>query len=161
MNDKKVLEQLGIKDFRHITREKVVTMASTLDKLDPEIAKKALEQFPEFTKSMREVLVEYKNVIEKGIESNDAGMKAVYDECNIITEALKQLLENENLSFVEKKYVIERMRDMAQLLSEKDSENKKFILNVVGIITTAVAVVLTITGSVIGVNTHLKIGNSN
>ena len=42
LTEKKVLKKLGIDDFRHLTKEKVITMATMLDKMDPEVAKKAL-----------------------------------------------------------------------------------------------------------------------
>lgn len=44
MSEAKVLKKLDIADFRHLTKDKVIKMASMLDKMDPEVAKKALEQ---------------------------------------------------------------------------------------------------------------------
>lgn len=42
LTEQKVLRKLGIQDFRHLTKDKVITMASMLDKVDPEVAKKQL-----------------------------------------------------------------------------------------------------------------------
>lgn len=39
MTEEKVLKKLGIDDFRHITKNKVIKMASMLDRVDPEVAK--------------------------------------------------------------------------------------------------------------------------
>ena len=75
MDEKKVLKKLGITDFRHLTKEKVIKMASILDKMDPEVAKKALEQFPEFANTARELLGEYREFFEKGIEANNQSVK--------------------------------------------------------------------------------------
>jgi hypothetical protein len=41
LTEQKVFRKLDIKDFRHLTKDKVITMASMLDKMDPEVAKKA------------------------------------------------------------------------------------------------------------------------
>ena len=41
LTEQKVLKKLGIDDFRHLTKDKVITMASMLDRMDPEVAKKA------------------------------------------------------------------------------------------------------------------------
>lgn len=60
MSEEKVLKKLDIADFRHLTKDKVIKMASMLDKMDPEVAKKALEQFPEFANTTKEMLTEYK-----------------------------------------------------------------------------------------------------
>lgn len=70
LTEKKVLKKLGIDDFRHLTKEKVITMATMLDKMDPEVAKKALEQFPEFAKVSKDMLKEYKETLDKGLETN-------------------------------------------------------------------------------------------
>ena len=42
----KVLTKLGIPDFRHLTKDKVVSFVSMLPHMDTEVAKMALEQFP-------------------------------------------------------------------------------------------------------------------
>lgn len=55
MNEQKVLKKLDIPDFRHLTKDKVIKMASMLDKMDPEVAKKAIEQFPEFANTTKEM----------------------------------------------------------------------------------------------------------
>ena len=51
LTEQKVLRKLGIQDFRHMTKEKVTGFVSMLPRMDPEVAKKALEQFPDFTKT--------------------------------------------------------------------------------------------------------------
>ena len=51
----------------HLTKDKVIKMASMLDKMDPEVAKKALEQFPEFANTTKEMLTEYKVSLDKGL----------------------------------------------------------------------------------------------
>lgn len=66
MSEAKVLKKLDIADFRHLTKDKVIKMASMLDKMDPEVAKKALEQFPEFVNTTKEMLTEYKESLDKG-----------------------------------------------------------------------------------------------
>ena len=42
LTEKKVLNKLGIDSFREITKEKVIEMVSMYDKMDPEVAKKAI-----------------------------------------------------------------------------------------------------------------------
>ena len=57
LTEQQVLKKLKIEDFRHLTKDKVIAMASMLDKMDPEVAKKSLEQFPDFSKTMKAVLM--------------------------------------------------------------------------------------------------------
>ena len=78
LDEKKVLRKLGIDDFRHMTKDKVMVMASMLDKMDPEVAKKALEQFPDFSNTMKDILVEYKSTLEKSLDVNNESVRSYY-----------------------------------------------------------------------------------
>jgi len=40
INEKRALKKLGIDDFRHLTKANVVQLASMVDKMEPEVAKK-------------------------------------------------------------------------------------------------------------------------
>ncbi len=128
LSEKKVLKKLGISDFRHLTKAKVIDLASMLDKMDPEVAKKALEQFPNFAATTKEILVEYKDLLDKGMAANQESVKAYYYVCNSIIESLRKQLESDDLSFDERKYIIEQMKEVADRMDTKDSENKRFIL---------------------------------
>ena len=90
MTEQNVLKKLGINDFGQLKRENCMQFASILDKMEPEVAQKALEQFPEFAKTSKEILCGYREIIERGILSNDASMKAVYDAYNSIMDALQK-----------------------------------------------------------------------
>ena len=48
ISEQQVLQRLGIQDFRHMTKDKIMRFATMLPYMDPEVAKKALEQFPAF-----------------------------------------------------------------------------------------------------------------
>ena len=102
-------------------------MASMLDKMDPEVAKKAIEQFPNFSNTMKEILTEYKISLDKALESNDECVKSYYDSCDAIISACKKELEKDNLTFEQRREIIDQMILVARMKGEKDSENKKFI----------------------------------
>lgn len=129
MTEQKVLKKLQIEDFRHLTKDKVISMATMLDKMDPEVAKKALEQFPNFSSTMKEILSEYKQSLDKALESNNESVKSYYDTCDVLIASCQNILEQDNLSFEQKKEVIDIMIDITKMKGDKDSENKKFIIS--------------------------------
>lgn len=155
MTEIKVLKKLGIDDFRHITKNKVIKMASMLDKVDPEVAKKAIEQFPNFSNTAKEILNDYKVSLDNAMESNADSVKAYYGTCASIIESLQKEVENENLSFEEKKYFFDQMLEVSKMMGEKDSENKKFLAGCVALGSAAVVGVIAILGSVLGGNTNI------
>ena len=154
--EQKVLKKLGIQDFRHLTKSKVINLVSMLDKMDPDVAKKALEQFPEFAQTCKEMLLEYKDTLDKGMSSNDKSIQTVYDTYNTIIVSLQKQLDNENLSFEEKKYIIEQMKEIADKVDKKDTENKQWITGMVALAAaTALGVVVSLASS-LGGNAHVE-----
>lgn len=156
LTEQKVLRKLNIEDFRHLTKDKVITMASMLDKMDPEVAKKALEQFPEFSNTAKEMLAGYKDTLDKGLESNKESVQLYYDACKSIIESLQKQLDDQNLSFEERKYIIDNMVEVSKMIGEKDSENKKFIVTMTVIGTMALGIVTVALTSALGGNTKIE-----
>lgn len=142
LTEQKVLKKLNIKDFRHLTKDKVVSMATMLDKMDPEVAKKAIEQFPDFSNAVKEIFAEYKTILDKAIESNDKSESSLFDTCDAIITACQKELDKDILTFDEKKYILEKMADIAKIKFEKDSEGKKYriLISVLGFSTVSLLI---------------------
>lgn len=160
LTERKVLQQLNIPDFRHITKDKVMTFASMIQNMEPEVAKKALEQFPEFAKMTLEVLKDYKGIMEKTLNENLASSKQCYDIYNEVMDALKSCLAKDDLPFEEKKYYIEKMMEIAKMAESKDAENKEFNWKMISLGTLAVFTVVGIGASVLGGSANIKLPKS-
>lgn len=156
LTEQKVLKKLGIEDFRHLTKDKVITMASMLDKMEPEVAKKAIEQFPNFSNTMKEILHEYKESLDRAQEGNAESVKSFYDSCDMIINSLQKELEKDNQTFEERKYIIDKMMEVAKMKGDKDSENKKFILTMVVTGVVALGTAATVLLSALGGNTKIE-----
>lgn len=150
MSEQEVLRQLDIPDFRHMTKDKVMAFASMLNSMEPEVAKKAIEQFPQFAKMSLEALEDYKHVIDQTLDQNSASTKQCYDIYNDIISTLRSCASQENIPFEQKKYYIEQMKEIAQIASEKDSENKSFIWKILGAAAAVCLVALAIGGTLLG-----------
>ena len=159
LTEQKVLRRLGIDDFRHLTKDKVISMATMLDKMDQEVAKKALEQFPEFSKVSKEMLIEYKETLNKGLETNRESVQSFYEACNTNIKALQKMLEDATLSFEEKKYIIDKLLEISKMMGEKDTENKKFIATMAVVGAAALGGAAMALSSVLGGNTKIRMGN--
>jgi glycyl-tRNA synthetase alpha subunit len=161
LTEREVLQQLNIPDFRHITKDKVMTFASMLQNMEPEVAKKVLEQFPEFAKMTLEVLKDYKEVMEKTLDNNSESSKQCFDIYNEVMNALKSCLAKDDISFEEKKFYIDKMMEIAKMAESKDLENKGFNWRTITMGTLAVLTVLGIGASILGGNTNIKLPNQN
>lgn len=134
MTELEVLKKLGIDNFRQLSKNNVMEFASCLDKMDPEVAMKALEQFPEFSKTMLEISKEYKEFATKALSSNDESVKRTHEGMMSVISSLQKELEKGDLSFEEKKYILEKMEEQTSMMGELDENNKNFILKTLGIV---------------------------
>lgn len=150
LTEMEVLKQLDIPDFRHMTKDKVINSVSMLQNMDPEVAKKAIEQFPEFAKMSLEAFKEYRTVLEKTLDASKESSKtcfAVYDK---VLSALEKCTSQEEITFEEKKYYLEQMMEIAKMVEKKDSENKTFYLKIIRVVTFAVVSIVGISAASLG-----------
>ena len=151
LTEQKVLRKLGIQDFRHMTKEKVTGFVSMLPRMDPEVAKKALEQFPDFTKTAIAITTDLKDGLEKLVGSNANNMREINAACRSILDSLEAELAREDRSEEERARIIDSMLQVAQLMSEKDTENKAFLREVGKYAAGACLVVVFALAAVLGV----------
>lgn len=154
LTEQKVLKKLGISDFRHMTKDKIVKFASMLPYMDPEVAKKALDQFPAFKELVSQLVVEYKAIVEKVLAENTASQDTFYTACNSILESLQRELQSDDLTQEEKDRIENKMLEVAKLIGEKDSANKRFLVKVIAIASFAVVGIVGTAASLLGSNSQ-------
>ncbi|MCB5918331.1 hypothetical protein LJB56_15275 [Lachnospiraceae bacterium 210521-DFI.3.101] len=147
-----VLKKLDIPDFRHLTKDKVIAFATMVPKMNPEVAKKALEQFPDFASTSLEVMREYRGIIEEAMEDDRKSTQTCYDMYNRVMSALEKILNEDELSFDEKTYILSQMKDVADEVSRKDYEKANNRIKIISIAGSVAAAVVAILGSAIGTN---------
>ena len=130
--EKKVLKKLGISDFRHMTKEKVIEFASMLHHMDPEVAKAAIAQFPEYVKMASEMVSTYKAIVEKMLSADAENMKAFCAACNSIIASIQEQLRDESLTAAERDSLNNKMIEIAKMIGDKVSEDQKFWLKILG-----------------------------
>lgn len=142
LSEEKVKRKLGVKSFYELSKKQYMQFASMLNQMDPEVAKKALEQFPDFAQNTKEILSEYKETIHKVMENNQQSSQAYYDMSNEILASLIKELNKDELSCEERHYIMEKMFELQREIGAKDSENKKFLasLAVCGTMVVTVAI---------------------
>lgn len=156
--EKQVLKKLDIPDFRHLTKDKVIAFASMVPNMQPEVAKKALEQFPNFASTSLDLMKDYKSIFEEVLADDRESTQVCYDMYNRIMDSLQKILEEDELSFEEKTYILGQMKEVADAVADKDSEkseNRMKLFAIAGGVATAVIAIL---GSTLGSNIALTKG---
>ena len=147
-----VLRQLDIPDFRHLTKDKVITFASMIPRMDPEVAKKALEQFPNFASTSLDIMKEYREIIETASDDDRESTQKCYEMYDRVMSSLERILQEDELTFDEKTYILDQMKFVADEVSRKDSEKSNNRLKILSIAGGVAAGIVAVLGSIIGSN---------
>ena len=128
LTEAKVLRKLDIPDFRHLTKNKIVSFVSMLPQMDPDVAKHALEQFPVFAETCLDIVNCLKDSLGMIVCSNAKNMAKFNDRCQEVLAVLEEELKQENLTDEARKLIIDGIMDVIGVIGQKDSENKEFLL---------------------------------
>lgn len=135
-----VLAMMQRTDFKNLSKGDVISFASKIGELRPEVAKEVLAQFPEFVGLMKTALTEYKGMLDTIVSSDDESIQEYYNignkEMDNATESRKQfydfvkqvqadyskLLDNPNLSPDMIIDILDREAELVKMANEKDIE---------------------------------------
>ena len=128
--EEQVKQELEIDDWRHITKDKVMQFASSLHKMDPEVAKKALEQFPNFASYAGEIVKYFKDCVDRVLVANTKQTEVYCEVCSSIIKTLQRELDREELTSEQRDDIIKQMVDLAGMIQVENKENRSFWLKV-------------------------------
>lgn len=131
LNKEEALKKLGVESFEELPEGKVKKFIKLLPKMDPEVAKAALAQVPEFAKTAREVIVSFKEVTLKGLQINADNSKSFNESCDTIINALTEELKNENLTQEQKNEIANQIIELLKLKDKRHKEDKEYVMNIV------------------------------
>ena len=138
--EKQALDMMKRTDFKNLSKTDVLSIASKLSELRPDVAKEVIAQFPEFVKLIQSSMSEYKDILGNIISSDDESIKQVYatadKELDISADSRKQFydfaekvhadlskcLDNPELSAEEREAILEKEMEILKTVSEKDTE---------------------------------------
>ena len=127
LTESQVLRKLDIPDFRHLTKDKVVSFVSMLPQMDPDVAKHALEQFPAFAETSLAIIGCLKDNLGSVISGNAENMAEFNARCQEALLVLEAELMRGSLTDEGRKLVIDGILEVIGIMSQKDSENKVFL----------------------------------
>lgn len=151
INEKELLDKLDIPDWRHMTKDKVITFASSMAYLDPEVAKKAIEQFPQFVKLGTELVSTLKDSLNSAYSESSKGMDNAYAINMRILESLDSRLNKLFISRRERERIIDAMLEVSKNISELEDTRHQFLSNGIKTVGKVVAGVCLVAGAAIGV----------
>lgn len=150
--EREFLELTERTDFRHLSKNDVISYASKLHEMRPEIAKEVLEKYPELVKLLHVLVIEYKEMLGSIIESDDKSVTHVYDTAHICVDNsanrhqqyyefagkvradLSKCLDVQNLTEEERREIISREMEVLRMVDSQMREaasHERGVLDVV------------------------------
>ena len=138
--EKQALDMMKRTDFKNLSKTDVLSIASKLGELRPDVAKEVIAQFPEFAKLIQSSMEEYKDILGNIISSDDESIKQVYaiadkdmdtsadsrkqfyDFAGKVHADLSKCLDNPDLTAEERKEILAQEMEILKAVSEKDTE---------------------------------------
>lgn len=146
-----LLNELDIPDWRHMTKDKVITFASRMPYIDPEVAKKALEQFPNFVKLGNELVVALKDITNSSYEESSKSMIHAYEANMKILESLDARLNKPFIFPKEREMIINAMLEISDRIYKMENEHHHFLYKGIGTVGKVAAGAILIAGAAVGV----------
>ena len=94
--EQRILSMMQRADFRNISKNDILSFASELGKLNPDVAREIIAQFPEYSAMINQIISECKNELDKILDSDDKSAERFYDTTD---KELADLIESRNQRF--------------------------------------------------------------
>ncbi len=138
--EQQALDMMRRTDFKNLSKSDVLSIASKLGELRPDVAKEVIAQFPEFAKLIQTSMEEYRDILGNIISSDDKSIKQVYaiadkdmdtsadsrkqffDFAGKVHADLSKCLDNPDLTAEERKDILAQEMEILKAVSTKDSE---------------------------------------
>lgn len=122
MSEEEVKKALDITDFRSLSKEKVIEFISIIPKVDKEVAMAIINQIPNYLEMAKEMVNGMINLCDAALQDAKIGRKDVIESYRVVLETLKERLQDETLTTVEKNKITD---DMIAVAEKIDAVNDK------------------------------------
>ncbi|GAA2238934.1 hypothetical protein GCM10010232_27220 [Streptomyces amakusaensis] len=126
-DEAEIKKELGIESWRHLSKDKMIKFATMMPDMDTEVALKIVEQFPAFKDFAKDAVSAIERAHESTLSANNQSQEHVHRACQDVRDILRGELGKDNLSWDEKKFLIEQIQETARMQFQKDSESKHFL----------------------------------
>lgn len=141
---------LGIPNWRHVPKGKVIELFSSLQSLDKETARELIRKFPRLADLVEAGQNSFGKLQERVLGSNDAAMVEMYKALGEQRRMLEKQLERPDISDEERRSIRAEYNFNLDNVKAKDSENKSFLDNAQKYAIAVVGTGVLVAGAVLG-----------
>lgn len=156
LSEDEVKKILDVKDFRSISKDKIMEFVSLIPNMNKEVAMAAIAQFPNYAdmaKGMTDGLIK---LCDNAVKEVSVGNRETIELYKEILVNLQNQLKEENYSPEQKIKINEQMIEVANKISMTNTERNTLINNIIKYGGSIVSGALVLGAVVLGVNINKK-----
>lgn len=127
VSEAQVKKALKIDSFRNLSRDKIMEFVSLIPDMDKDVAIAIVNQFPAYAESAISMIAQLRRMCEDILESNDISRTETINAYKKILDDLGEILKRDDITPEERQQITQSMIDIADRISAKDTENKKWL----------------------------------
>lgn len=156
-DEQRALNFLGAKDFRSVGKAQLTAAFSNgLSTMDKDVALAIVKNIPDFMTNMLAIVDAAKAATVEAVKADKDALDIAVSGYNNIQEALKTLMQDENLTFDQKKEIYKMMMEVQSKVDEQVKEHRKAVQEqttryfaILGVIAAGIT-------TAVGVNAYIK-----
>ncbi|MBR6826523.1 MAG: hypothetical protein IKM59_08260 [Oscillospiraceae bacterium] len=156
VSENDVKKALGIKDFRNISKDKIMEFVSLIPNMDKEVVLSIINQFPVYKDFAVCAIKTLTDMSDAALEKNDSSHKETIGAYRKILDDLGEVLKKDNITSEERDSISDKMITIADKIAAKDTENKGFIVDILKYGASIIGGALVIGATILGVTTKGK-----
>lgn len=152
LTEEEVLKRLNIPDWRHMSKDKIMSFTSSLQCMNPEVAKEVLKKFPEFAKMCSDALTDVIKAMDEVIEHTDKNTHKVLDAYLSEINTLQDELKREDLSLEDKLILNDEIKELLEKMDLVAKESNERIHELFNKVLSVVVGTVMVGGAMLGFN---------
>lgn len=152
MSEEAVKKALAINSFREVSKEKIVEFISMIPNMDKDVAISIINQFPVYKDFANNVVATLKEMCDGFIASGDASQREMMALYRQALDVFEEDLNNDNCTPEERQEIRQVILLIVEQASKKDSEHKKWLIDLVRSVAPAVGIIIVGGLAILGVN---------
>ncbi|MFK0173964.1 hypothetical protein ACIQU5_34825 [Streptomyces sp. NPDC090306] len=126
-SEAEIMRELGIDTWRHLSKEKTLRFVAMMPDMDTEVAMKIVQQFPEFRKFATDAFGAIEKAHAATLADGRHSLDQVYQALRENREIFERELRRDDLTWEQRKHLLELIQETGRLASQKDTEHKHHV----------------------------------
>lgn len=152
ISEEQVKKALKIDSLRNLPRDKIMEFISLIPQIDKDVAIAIVNQFPSYAEHATSIIAQLRKMCEEVLHNNNNSQMEAINAYKKVLDELGESLKRDDITPEERQQITKNMIDVADRISYKDTENKKWLEKILRYGASIAGVTLLIGAAILGVS---------